>query len=304
MNNNVIILTGPTASGKSQLAIEIANILGNIVILNADSMQIYEEIPIVSAQPSKDDQNEAEHRLYGVIKGNEPISVGKWLEITDIEVKNIQSQGKIPLIVGGTTMYIRLLCDGLSHLTDVPDETSNASEALLHQIGKEKFYNTLIALDPLASCIKYTDKQRLLRAHSFFIHTKTSIFLARNEIKKKSILSDQNITKLILMPNRETIYTSCNNRFIDMINTGGIEEIESLIQLNYVRNLSIHKAIGVPEIVDFIESRTDKKTMIALAQQHTRNYAKRQMTWLRNKFQDFQTYNTKEEIIQHLKYCK
>lgn len=293
---NILILTGPTASGKSSIAIEIGERYKNIEIINADSMQIYEEIPIVSAQPNKLDIQKVKHKMYGIIKGDVQLNVSMWLEIIKKEINDTLSKNKIPFIVGGTTMYIRLLIDGLSDVEDVKKETKEEAEKLFNLLGKLEFYKKLIELDP--NCkgkIKETDKNRMIRAFCVIKETRRSIFEMQKESKKISILKDFEVKKLILMPERDFIYNSCNNRFIDMMKDGGIEEIESLIKLNYDRNLSIHKAIGVPEIIDYIEGRVKKEEMINFAQQHTRNYAKRQMTWFRNKFNDF-------EIIDRSKF--
>ncbi len=302
---SVILLTGPTASGKSALAVEYAVQAGNIAIINADSMQVYREIGIVSAAPSAKDLQKAEHRLYTFLPGSEQLSVAKWLELIEKEVKNVHLQGKIPLIVGGSAMYIRILLDGISNIPEIPDEISNEVENMLKNLGNDDFFAELARLDEnAAKMIKKTDKQRMLRAFSVKKHTGKSIFDFYQNPKQKSALSDYSLAKILLIPDRNVVYNACNSRFCDMLQNGALEEGKSLIEYGYSRDLSVHKAIGVPQIIDYLEGRISHAEMVNNAQKCTRNYAKRQLTWFRNKFTDFHAISEKNldkfvDIIQN-----
>lgn len=289
----VIILTGPTASGKSDLAVQYGINSGNVVIINADSMQVYKEIPIIAASPKKYDLEKVPHKLYEILTGNEQLSAGKWLELVENEIKIAHNNAKIPLIVGGTTMYIRLLIDGISQIPDIPEEINIEAKNELSNLGKDDFFAKLVQFD--SKCgekIKKTDSQRMLRAFSVMKYTGKSIFDYHNN-NKPSILQNYDVKKIVLMPPREVVYKYCNSRFCDMIQDGVIDEIKALIDMKYRENSPVYNAIGVLEIIDYINEKINYENMVEKVQQYTRNYAKRQMTWLRNKFLDFQFIDEK-----------
>jgi len=292
---DVIILTGPTASGKSRFAVNFAIKNKNIDIINADSMQVYLEIPITSAQPDKEDLINANHKKYGFLNGNIQLTVGKWIEIIVQEIKTSHENERIPMLVGGSAMYIRLLIDGMANIPNITKETSQEVYEIYKILGKDGFYQKLITQDQKSIKIKPNDTQRTFRAFEVFHQTGKSIFELQAN-KAQSELSNYNLHKILLMPTRDEIYKSCNQRFLDMIKNGALEEIEKLIKLQYSRQLSIHKAIGVPEIISYLENEINKEKMIEKAQQHTRNYSKRQSTWFVNKFQDFDLFIKAHDI--------
>ncbi|QED23216.1 tRNA (adenosine(37)-N6)-dimethylallyltransferase MiaA [Candidatus Deianiraea vastatrix] len=283
----VIILTGPTASGKSRLAINHAAWHGNIDIINADSMQVYREIPITSAQPNLKDLQDASHKMYGFLNGNEQLSAGKWIDLILSEIKNSHKNGRIPMLVGGSAMYIRLLIDGMANICDVEPKISQENRNLLEKIGKAEFFKLLAEKDPMAADkIKETDSQRMLRAYDVICQSGRSIYDWQKQ-KTQGFLDDFEVSKWLLMPDRQVIYKSCNERFLQQIENGAVDEVENLLKLKYDRSFTVHKAIGTAEIIDYIEGRLKYSEMIEKAQQATRNYAKRQSTWFRNKFKDF-----------------
>jgi len=283
--HNIIVLTGPTASGKSDLAILLAkNISGTV--LNADSMQIYKEVPIISAVPDKTDG--IPHQLYSFLYGTELFSVSNWLSAVRNEIDRCHKVGSIPIIVGGTTMYIRLLIDGISEILKVDKHVIDDANLLMESIGKLEFHKKLSEIDIDAGLrIKPTDKQRMLRAYIVKMSSGTSIFDFHLQERKQTLMPDEMVHKVAIVPEREKIYNSCNSRFLDMINNGGIEEVEQLINLKYGDTAPIFRTIGVKEIASYIASQVSKDEMIYRATAKTRQYAKRQMTWIRNNFNDF-----------------
>jgi len=285
----VIIITGPTTSGKTKYAINQAKRAGDIEIINADSMQVYKEIPILSAQPVLDEMQDVSHRLFGFMQGDEQLSVGKWLEMVKKEIEDVHKNDKTPMIVGGSVMYIDALVHGISQIPEVPREILDEAKELLEKIGKEEFYKKLIELDSeSADKIKETDKQRMLRSYVVKKFTKKSIFFFQSNFRW-CILNEYKVYKGVIFPDREDVYKACDTRFINMVQLGAIEEVSHLLSMNYDRSFSIFKANGVPEISQYLRNEVTLERAIELAQQHTRNYAKRQMTWIRNRFQEFKT---------------
>jgi tRNA dimethylallyltransferase len=281
--NTVIIIFGPTASGKSQAAIDLAKKIGGVII-NADSMQIYQELPILTAIPQH--TNGIPHKLFQILSGDTKSCVANWINLVRQEIDAAFNANLTPIIVGGTAMYIRLLIDGLSNIPNIPNHIMQAAQEKFNTIGAEKFYQELQTIDPLLSDkIKPTDVQRTLRAYCVKIHTGESIISFQTN--RQTIWQNEKLVKIAINPPRETVYQNCNNRFIDIINCGGIEEVQQLIQLNYPNNAPVMHSIGVPEIISYLQGKISKKQMIIQAQQSTRNYAKRQYTWLNNKFHDF-----------------
>lgn len=290
---NLIIITGPTAAGKSKMCIDLANKLDGIII-NADSMQVYREIPIISAQPSHEDQIQAPHMLYGYINGNEEYNVYKWLcEVRKI-VNTVQKKNKTPIIIGGTTMYIRLLVDGIVQMPEIEHSILKKYQDIYNKIGHDAFRDSISKIAPNIS-----DKARMIKEASIYeMSGKTSIELAKI-LPRERFVNVKNSLKIILNPDREIVYKNCNNRFIDQINGGAIEEVENLMQYGYKNDSSVMQAIGAKEISSYIKGEITKERTIEIASQNTRNYAKRQLTWFRNKFLDFEIINTPQNIYKY-----
>ncbi len=288
----IIILTGPTASGKSSLALEFAIKHKNIDIINADSMQVYSEIPIICANPPKQDLAAANHKLYGFLRANEPLSAGLWIDMIDEEIKESMGNNKTPLLVGGSTMYIRLLLDGIRKLPEVSDDIKKFAISEFNRLGKEEFFKNLCKIDPICyEKINKNDSQRAIRA--FEIKTASGKSFYDKYETEKSILSEFDVKKIALIPDVETVYNSCNLRFLDMLKDGVLDEISDFLKSEYDENLSACKAIGVPEIKKYIQGEMNLEEVISKTQQHTRNYAKRQRTWINNRFDDFIKLKTK-----------
>lgn len=266
---NCLIISGPTASGKSALALELAG-LRDVVIINADSLQLYEGLPILSAQPSDAEKKIAAHFLYSHFKAYENFSVMDWLRLVESTLAHARAENKLPIIVGGSGMYISKLVEGISQMPEISKETKKAAHELFEEIGLEKFREKF-------GEGKLIDKQRLIRAAEVLIETKKSIFEWQKTAKKTPGLKD--FLHINLEPNREKLYQNCNSRFEKMLSAGALAEVKNL---NADDSWPITKTLGFREIKSFLNEEISREKMIEIATQKTRNYAKRQLTWFRN----------------------
>lgn len=283
--SKIIIITGPTASKKSDFGIRFCEKYPNSVIVNSDSMQVYKELPIITAQPNQNDRQKCEHRLYGAISANQDFNANIWLQMVKSEIEILEKKYDFILIIGGSVMYIDLLINGISNIPDITSETQDKLKQLVKQNGISGIYQDLVKIDNRFNKINQSDSQRIHRAMEVYLQTGKCLY---DFEKNPSIIQNQDITKIALMPNREENYINSNNRFDDMIRDGAIEEVESYINLDYYyKKLNASYATGVPEITSFLQGKISKKDAIDLAKQHTRNYIKRQSTWIRNRFKDF-----------------
>ena len=279
-NFDAIVIVGPTGSGKSALAVQKALETGGVII-NADSMQVYAELQIVTARPSKEDMAEVSHLLYGYLSGREVCSAARWLETAAKEIRRLQEDGITPIVVGGTGLYIKALLEGLSPIPDIPPEIRAEARRFAEEEGEEKLRQLLLVHDPLTA-EKFTDKHRLIRAWEIFMATGKPHSYWREQEGLK--LVQANWQKIFIEPERAELYARCDARFVKMLAEGAVEEVEALLALDLSPELPITKALGVPEITAFIKGEIDRETMIAKAQQSTRNYAKRQLTRFRHQF--------------------
>lgn len=274
----IVIICGPTASGKSSLAMDIALEIGGEII-NADSMQIYKEIPILTASPTKEDKSKIKHYLYNFISLDDDYSVAKFASDAMIAINQVIANSRIPIIVGGTGLYINSLINGISSIPDIPIEVREKSRGLFDKLGNEKFYQKLCELDPKVSeKLHFSNSQRLIRAYEVFIHTNRSIYDFHNE-KSPAPLDGWYKKIIFLDPNREELYKRCDRRLNEMVSNGVIEEIKKTKSV--ISNQSV-KAIGYQEFAKFIDGESTIYDAILEASQRTRNYAKRQVTWFRN----------------------
>lgn len=281
MINNAIIITGPTASGKSSLAIEIAKQM-NGVIINADSMQIYKELSIITARPSKKDEKKVTHALYGVISGFEECDAAKWSLLTADEMSKAWSNGQIPIITGGTGMYIKSLIDGMSPIPDIDESVRSDTRNLVQEIGASGLYDMLRQQDEeTAIKLKPNDTQRITRAWEVLQSTGKPMSYWRKQPNIPII--EANYFTIVFTPDREILYNRCNARFEKMLKEdGAIDEVKKLMSLDIPKTNTIMKAIGVPEVINYIKGNITIDEAIEKASRATRNYAKRQLTWLRN----------------------
>jgi tRNA dimethylallyltransferase len=279
----IILIAGPTASGKSALALDLAR-QKNGTIINADAMQVYAGLPILTAQPNAAEQKEIPHELYGVTDPAEASSAGKWLALATAVIDKTIALGRMPILVGGTGMYFKSLVGGLVEIPPVPDEVRAETEKLYAELGEKKFRHTLAKLDPVsAERIEKNDRQRLIRAYEVVLHTGKSL----SHWQKKTavgFLDDFSVESHLLMPEREKLYENCDRRFVAMIERGAIDEVKNLLQRNLNPELPAMKILGMREITAYLKGEINLNDATIKGQQATRNYAKRQMTWFRNQW--------------------
>ena len=275
----VILLAGPTGSGKSKLAIRIAkNFNGEII--NADSMQIYNEISILTSKPSTQDTKIIKHHLYGFNSIKKKFSTGDWLNMSIKKINEQWNKKKIPVIAGGTGLYFKALTHGLVKIPNIPDDFSKEIRKLYIKIGKEKFYNQLIKIDPLAKkFILSSDTQRIIRSYEVIKFTGKSLFNLKKETKRNF---DKCIFKKIFINTpKEILHKNIEKRVDRMFSQGAIEEVKFFLKMKIDKDLSANKIIGIKEIKDCLEKKITLIKAKELIKQKTRQYAKRQYTWAR-----------------------
>ena len=265
------LIIGPTASGKSALGIEIARKINGIII-NMDSMQIYKSIPIITAQPNKKDLDEVPHKLYGFAPNDYNLSFGKWLQIMQTEVKNAKNNGFTPIIVGGTMMYAYMLLNGFSPIPEISDEVRNSAHKLYEAVGHEEFLDITKKMDGETP----HDKQRLIYNYCLILQTGKS--LAEYSLLPQTKLFEDEIEVIVPNKTRKQVYDVCNSRFLDMIKDGLFDEVKSVMEF---ANSPIKRATGFPYILQHFNGEIDYSQMVEKCQQETRNYAKKQIMWLR-----------------------
>ena len=290
--SKIIVISGATASGKSAVAIQIAKIY-NGAIINADALQIYRDLPILSAQPTAENFKEVEHFLYGILDSNQKISVGIWLKMVAEIVEKIQQENKIPIIVGGNGMYISKLIDGINEIPEIDEKFRLQAQDLYLEIGHEKFQENF-------GNDKIIDKQKLLRACEVFLQTGKKIEFFQQQPKKK-LLENQKFIHLNLNPSRQEIYKNCDERFGKMLENNAIKEVENYLKNNNDLNSPITNTLGFKEISDFLNKKISCEEMQKLASQKTRNYAKRQLTWFRHQFDEILFCENQQKILEHIK---
>lgn len=278
-NKKIIIVAGPTASGKTSFSIKLAQKLQGEVI-NADSLQIYSENPILSAQPTITEKQSIHHHLFGYVKGNEEYTIARWINDSYNKINDID---KLPVLVGGTGFYLKHLMFGLSAIPNIPEEIREQARLLLKEIGNIAFHKILMQLDPSsASIIEPNNAKRVLRAYEVFKATGKHIHHWQKHNIKYFPLSSFKL--IILQPDREILYNNCNQRLLDMIELGAIEEVKYLLKQNYNSITGIMKTHGIPELKRYLSGEWSLEQAIEKSQQVVRNYAKRQTTWFKHQF--------------------
>jgi len=279
LSKKLILLAGPTASGKSKLALKLANkIKGEII--NADSMQVYKEISILTSRPSKKDIKQIKHHLYGFISVKKHFSAGKWLKLVKKKIQQIYSKNKIPIIVGGSGLYFNTITKGISAIPSINKKDRNDTVKLYKRLGQKKFYSKLIQFDPLVkNKILPSDRQRLIRAYEVIKVTKKSIYEWAKSTKSE--FTNYDIKKIFLNIPRDVLLKNIEKRANDMISRHTIREVKHFQKLKIKKSLSANKIIGLNEINKFIDQKeTLNNTKLHIIIK-TRQYAKRQMTWSR-----------------------
>ena len=279
--SKIILISGPTASGKSNFAIKIAKkIQGEII--NADSMQVYKMLKILTARPNKIEQKNIKHHLYGVVDLNEKFSTGQWLELVIKKIKDIKKKKKIPILVGGTGLYFQSLINGLVKIPEIPLKFRNKVRLMSKREGQKKFYKKLLKLDSkIKDKFDPNDTQRSIRAYEIKSYTDISMYdwLA----KTKSEFKDSHFLKFYIETKREKLIDKINLRTSNMINDGAINEVKKFIKLKIRKDQSVNKVIGIAELTQYLNHEITLDEAKELILIKTRQYAKRQATWARTR---------------------
>ena len=279
---SVLVVGGPTASGKSDLAIDLA-LRYNGVVLNADSMQIYKGLPILSAAPSTEDRAKVEHRLYEIFAPSQNGSVVEWLNLAVKEIHKVWDEGKMPIVVGGTGMYLDNLIKGVTPIPETKAEIRLQVSEILKQKGLPFLYQLLQQYDAeTASRLSENDTTRVKRAVEVFLDTgkKLSIWHKLPMIKK---LPEADFRVVKLLPETQELDERCYLRFEKMMQQGALEEVRALLGLKLDPQLPAMKMLGVPELRGYLEGKVSLEDAVSQGKLHTRQYAKRQRTWFKHK---------------------
>ena len=280
LKSKIVLISGPTASGKSQFAIELAKKI-NGEIINADSMQVYKQLQILSARPDPKKYKKIKHHLYGFHDAKKKFSTGDWLKIVNKKINELRKKNKIPILVGGTGLYFKALTDGLVKIPNIPIRFRDQIRKLHKKLGQKKFYRMLLKLDSMSKGkISPLDSQRSLRAYEVKKFTKRSIHQWFKNTKSNFLVED--FFKIYIDFPRHELVERINLRTDQMIKKGAIKEVENFIKLRIRKDKSVLKAIGVKEIKEYLNKEKELAQIKEKISIKTRQYAKRQSTWARS----------------------
>ncbi|MBX3539531.1 MAG: tRNA (adenosine(37)-N6)-dimethylallyltransferase MiaA [Chelatococcus sp.] len=282
-----ILIAGPTASGKSALATSLAQRYGGVVV-NADSMQVYRDLRIITARPSVEDEEAAPHALYGHVDGAENYSVGRYLIDIEPALASARKAGRPVIITGGTGLYFKTLIEGLSDIPPVPEEVRRDVRSRAEGRDTPLLYADLAVRDPQSAArIGPTDRQRILRAMEVLAATGRSLTFFRSH-KRPGLLSHADRLGLFLMPDRAELTRRIDARFLVMMEAGALEEVRALGARGLDPDLPVMRAHGVPWLIRHLKGEIGRDEAVREAQSDTRRYAKRQFTFFRHQLAGFQ----------------
>ncbi len=292
LKSKIILISGPTASGKSKFALKLAKkIKGEII--NADSMQVYKELRILTARPIRNEYKNIKHHLYGFQSVKKNFSTGKWLKLANEKIVEIKKRKKIPIFVGGTGLYFKALTVGLVKIPNIPIKFRDKIRILQKRLGQKKFFKKLIKLDPLINeKINPSDVQRSIRAFEVKCYTKKSLVDWFKITKSK--YTNEDFIKIYLDFPRNDLLDKISVRIDQMFKQGAIKEVKKFMKLKLRSDSSVNKVIGIKEINDFLNKISDLNETRDKITIKTRQYAKRQSTWARSQMVDWQKVNPKD----------
>jgi len=284
-----VLIAGPTASGKSAAALALARALGGMII-NADSMQVYRELRVLTARPDAADLVAIPHRLYGTVPATEAYSVGQWLSDAAVAIEEAKAQGRVPIIVGGTGLYFKTLLEGLAPIPDIPQETRELWRERAGTLAAGELHRELAARDAvMAARLRPSDPQRIVRALE--VIDATGVSLADWQGTAGSpILKDDAVLKFVVAPERDAIYAAIDARFDRMIEQGALAEVEALTALQLDEGLPLTRALGVRELAAHLAGALSLEEAATKAKTESRRYAKRQMTWAKRFMADWEWF--------------
>ena len=295
MSKKIILLAGPTASGKSKLAIQLAKkIKGEII--NADSMQIYKEFSILSSRPDNQELKKVKHHLYGIVSIKEYFSAGDWLKKTKAKINTCLKEKKVPIVIGGTGLYFNTITKGISKIPNIDIKTRNKVRSLFKKLGYIKFYEKLLEIDPkVKDKILPSDSQRTQRAYEVMIKTKKSLFDWMSNTKSDFVNYD--IKKIFIDIPREELLRKISKRTDNMFKNKCVEEVKKFNTFRLNKSLSANKLIGVQEINSYLKGLITLDQCKELINIKTRQYAKRQKTWARGHMKNWNNLYSKDLSI-------
>ena len=301
LKSKIILISGPTASGKSKFAIKLAKKV-NAEIINADSMQVYKQLKILTARPEKIHEKKIIHHLYGFQDVRKNFSTGTWLKLSTKKIKEIKKRNKIPILVGGTGLYFKSLTEGLVKIPKIPQRIREESRFLQKKIGQKKFYKKLIKVDPLVkNKINSNDVQRSIRAFEIKKYTKLSIIKWFQ--KTKNLFDTDSFVKIYIDFPRAELVERIKDRVERMFNNGAIEEFKKYKKIKVKPENSSNKVIGIQEIEKYLKGEIDLRQAKEIIYIKTRQYAKRQTTWARGQMTSWQKVSPKD-LKNYLKKFK
>jgi len=299
--SKIILISGPTASGKSNFAIKIAKKI-NGEIINADSMQVYKQLKILTTRPKKNEQKNIKHHMYGVIALNKRFSTGQWLKTVIKKIKEVKKRKKTPILVGGTGLYFQSLIDGLVKIPKIPPRFRDKIRLIQKKEGQKKFYKMLLKIDPkVKNKFDSNDTQRTIRAFEIKSFTKISMY---DWLKRtKSEFNDNEFLKLYIDFKRDDLIKRISLRIIKMIKEGAIIEVKKFIKLKIKKDLSVNRVIGIDELTQYLDKKINLDQAQELISIKTRQYAKRQATWARSRMTSWEKINP-IKIADYIKKLK
>ena len=289
LKSKIILIYGPTASGKSHFALKLTKKI-NGELINADSMQIYKELKILSARPFKKDYQKIKHHLYGFQSVKKNFSTGEWLKLANEKILDIKKRKKIPILVGGTGLYFKALTEGLVSIPNIPTKFRKKIRLLHSKIGMKKFFSKLLEIDPLVkNRINPSDSQRSIRAYEIISFTKKSMYIWFKNTK--SNYENKDFYKIYIDFPRKDLLKRIELRTKEMIKNGAVNEVKKFIKLKVPEEKTASKAIGIKEVREFIGKKIEIIGVIEKISIKTRQYAKRQSTWGRGNMFDWNKMN-------------
>lgn len=278
----VVVVAGPTATGKTDLALALAGEFGGVII-NADSQQRYRDFPILTAQPTPADRARIPHRLFGDLAADDVSNAVEWAAKAAAEIQAARDQKLVPIVVGGTGLYLRVLMQGVADVPPIPDDVREAGRALLAEMGNEAFHRLLAERDPVSAArIPAGNTQRLARAWEVVEATGTPLPVWQEAPAQPAVKAA--FFSVLIMPPREEIIAACAARFAGMLEAGALGEVEAARAKGISETAPAMNALGARELADFLAGRLDRDGAVRWAEIATRQYAKRQATWFRNQF--------------------
>ena len=285
LESKIILIYGPTASGKSKFALKLAQKIDGEII-NADSMQVYKELKVLSARPRKEDIDKIKHHLYGFQSVKKNFSTGDWLKLAKKKIFEVKKRGKIPILVGGTGLYFKALTEGLVNFPKIPVQFRKKIRALHKNLGAKKFFLRLVKEDPLVrNHLIQSDTQRVIRAYEIKKFTNKSMYEWFKNTKSEFEKND--FFKIYIDFPRTDLLVRIKERAVDMLDNGAVSEVKKFMKLKVPKVKSANKAIGINEIKEFVKKKIKIEDVIDKISIKTRQYAKRQTTWARGNMSDW-----------------